>query len=121
MNQVFVADFDFREYLVIHAMYRRILETEPTLRERWQSRWVLHDAAATAFRLQLTIESGGGWVPAALMGSDAQWQQLARAVPLIKLIGPQAEPLQRLSEEQLLAPGSNLSAILREALGEDPP
>eukprot|EP00662_Eupelagonemidae_sp_cell21_P023837 gene23837-37448_t len=43
MNTAFVADFDFREYLCIHAMYRRMLETEPALRARWETRWRLHD------------------------------------------------------------------------------
>eukprot|EP00756_Hemistasia_phaeocysticola_P003583 Hpha_TRINITY_DN12318_c0_g1::TRINITY_DN12318_c0_g1_i6::g.155969::m.155969 len=60
MNRAFVADFDFREYLVIHVMYRRILETEPELKQRWDKRWVLNDAGESAFKLQNAIESSTG-------------------------------------------------------------
>eukprot|EP01065_Artemidia_motanka_P005294 TRINITY_DN12568_c0_g1_i2.p1 TRINITY_DN12568_c0_g1~~TRINITY_DN12568_c0_g1_i2.p1 ORF type:complete len:280 (+),score=101.97 TRINITY_DN12568_c0_g1_i2:242-1081(+) len=115
MNRTFVADFDFREYLVIHAMYRRILETEPALRAMWKDDWLLHDAAATAFRVQGRIEAAGGWTPQGLMSDDARWTEAAEGTPLIKLIGPQAEPLQALSEEQLLSPSTVIGRVFRAA------
>merc|ERR1712113_1303458 len=48
--------FDFREYLAIHAMCHRLLETDRRACARWRNDFCRIDAAKTAFRIQLGAE-----------------------------------------------------------------
>jgi hypothetical protein len=56
-------EYDAREYLAMHSMCHRLLETDPEMRAQWQNAWICVDAAKTAFRIQLMAQTAKAVVP----------------------------------------------------------
>lgn len=100
LNQQFQAGFDFREYLAIHAMCRRLIERDAQSCNLWQSDFLRFDAASTAFRLQLQAEAAGRSSAELLLGQDND-DSLLEGIPLVKLTTPHYGPLLFLKSEQL--------------------
>mmetsp|Transcript_35793 Transcript_35793/g.69090 ORF Transcript_35793/g.69090 Transcript_35793/m.69090 type:complete len:442 (+) Transcript_35793:203-1528(+) len=124
--------FDFREYLAIHAMCHRLIETENWAQALWQDKFQRIDAAETAFRIQMQAEKNGQAGFEGLLSTDAQIHNLAEDVPLIKLTTPHYGPLLQLRRDILLdsrhvlgrwlsAPavwvGKEAAGVRRQALG----
>jgi len=134
LNKQFMGlTFDFREYLAIHAMCHRLIETESWAHALWQDKFQRMDAAETAFRIQLQAERKGQMAVEALLGTDPQTHSLAEDVPLVKLTTPHYGPLVPLTRDQLLdartvlgqllsapavATGTETARIRRQALGD---
>eukprot|EP00927_Polykrikos_kofoidii_P040302 TRINITY_DN34485_c0_g2_i1.p1 TRINITY_DN34485_c0_g2~~TRINITY_DN34485_c0_g2_i1.p1 ORF type:complete len:449 (+),score=53.59 TRINITY_DN34485_c0_g2_i1:90-1436(+) len=113
MNMEFGADFDFREYLAIHAMCHRLLETDARSRSSWQTSFLLLDAAASAFRMQLGASAAGKHPAEVLLNMAPELEHLVETVPLIKFTTPHYGPLLGLTREQLLNPGTLLGRLFR--------
>lgn len=79
-----IANFNFRDYLAIHSMGIRLLQTEPELREQWMSSFIKIDAAATAFKLQLYFEEVGETVGFAVLTRSIPTFDFMDNVPLVK-------------------------------------
>lgn len=112
LNHEFGADFDFREYLAIHAMCHRLLEKNPQAYAQWRDTFQRNDAAQTAFRVQLQAERLGMAAAQLLVSLDPRVDKFVEGVPLIKLRTPDYGPLLALSREQLLHPGHLLGRLL---------
>lgn len=92
---------EFREYLAIHAMCHRLLETEPESRRLWRDRFIQVNAADTAFRLQMVAQASNLHMAQVLLLEDGRAEQLIEGVPLIKFRTPDYGPLLQLSALQL--------------------
>eukprot|EP00439_Symbiodinium_sp_Y106_P062613 s2835_g9.t1 len=92
---------EFREYLAIHAMCHRLLETEPEARRLWRDRFIQVNAADTAFRLQMVAQASNLHMAQVLLLEDGRAEQLIEGVPLIKFRTPDYGPLLQLSAVQL--------------------
>jgi len=113
LNHEFEPPFDFREYLAIHAMCHRLLETDVELREQWRRSWCLLDAAATAFRIQLLAEEEGTNTALAFIGGEPRWDEASRDLPLVKFTTPHYRDLVRLPRNVLLDERGLLGRIFR--------
>eukprot|EP00927_Polykrikos_kofoidii_P042978 TRINITY_DN37034_c0_g1_i1.p1 TRINITY_DN37034_c0_g1~~TRINITY_DN37034_c0_g1_i1.p1 ORF type:complete len:359 (+),score=64.50 TRINITY_DN37034_c0_g1_i1:116-1192(+) len=118
LNAEFKAGFDFREYLAIHAMCHRILESDGALQDQWRKSWLRINAAETAFRLQLHAQRVGGdeHMPVLMMflsGGD-EWDEEARRTPLIKFTTPHYRALVSLPAEVLLDDRAVISRLFRD-------
>lgn len=102
LNQQFGAGFDFREYLAIHAMCHRLIETDEEAHRQWKTTFRRFDAAQTAFRLQLQAEAAGRYAAEAFLNTDPNADSLLVGIPLIKFTTPHHGPLQQLTRAQLL-------------------
>lgn len=116
LNKQFVGlTFDFREYLAIHAMCHRLIETDPRARAQWRDEFLRIDAADTAFRIQLRAETNGRAAAELLvLDRDPQIDRLAEGLPLIKFRTPDAGPLMPLSRSQLLDKSHFLGRLLSQ-------
>ncbi|CAE7291331.1 FCK3 [Symbiodinium natans] len=92
---------EFREYLAIHAMCHRLLETEPEARRLWRDQFIQVNAADTAFRLQMVAQASNLHMAQVLLLEDGRAGQLIEGVPLIKFRTPDYGPLLQLSAAQL--------------------
>lgn len=115
LNKQFGADFDFREYLAIHAMCHRLIETDEEAHAQWSSTFRRFNAAETAFRVQLQAEAAGRFAAEAFISTDPQMDLWLHGVPLIKFTTPHHGPLAPLTREQLLDKRTLLGRLL------DPP
>mmetsp|Transcript_28195 Transcript_28195/g.85144 ORF Transcript_28195/g.85144 Transcript_28195/m.85144 type:complete len:329 (+) Transcript_28195:99-1085(+) len=113
LNCEFSPPFDFREYLAIHAMCHRLLETDAALQEQWSSLWLRLDASETAFCVQLRAEAEGAQVAMVFLAGDAHWDVLARRTPLIKFTTPHYRELVLMPREVLLDERSLIGRLLR--------
>ncbi|CAK9018402.1 Glycosyltransferase afumC (Fumihopaside A biosynthesis cluster protein C) [Durusdinium trenchii] len=91
----------FREYLAIHAMCHRLLETDPESRRAWRDDFLKVNAADTAFRLQMVAQASDMHMAQVLLLEDTRAEQLIEGVPLIKFRTPDYGPLLQLSTAQL--------------------
>merc|ERR1719469_1162593 len=66
---------DFREYLAIHAMCHRLIEKDASARKQWDSSWIRHDAASTAFALQLHAEKNNMHVAEVFMSDGRSFDK----------------------------------------------
>lgn len=92
---------EFREYLAIHAMCHRLLETEPEARRLWRDEFIKINAADTAFRLQMVAQASDMHMAQVLLLEDSRAEKLIEGVPLIKFRTPDYGPLVQLSPSQL--------------------
>lgn len=113
LNVEFETPFDFREYLAIHAMCHRLIETDLVSREQWQTSWHRMDAATTAFRVQLQAEDENTNPALAFIGGDQRWDEVARDVPLVKFTTPHYRELALLPREVLLDERGLLGRMFR--------
>eukprot|EP00933_Yihiella_yeosuensis_P033684 TRINITY_DN27339_c0_g1_i1.p1 TRINITY_DN27339_c0_g1~~TRINITY_DN27339_c0_g1_i1.p1 ORF type:complete len:349 (+),score=55.74 TRINITY_DN27339_c0_g1_i1:109-1155(+) len=126
LQEDFRTSFDFREYLAIHVMFHRILETNSKLRSLWLTSWIRLDAAATAFKIQLRAESEGENADATdvarifLSGEAEIWDSIAEDVPLIKFTTPHHSFLSLMPAEVLLDDRGLLGRILSRAGAHEP-
>lgn len=105
LNKQFVGlTFDFREYLAIHAMCHRLLETDKRAHAQWRDDFHRIDAAKTAFRIQLDAEARGQSAAEAFLrrGVGNSVDHSADDVPLVKFTTPHYGPLLQFSRAQLL-------------------
>lgn len=94
LNKQFVGlTFDFREYLFIHAMCHRLIETDSVARQQWHDDFHRMDAAKTAFRAQLYAERAGRAAAEFFVNPDLPTDGLLQDVPLIKFTTPHYGPL----------------------------
>lgn len=102
LNEKFGANFDFREYLAIHAMCHRILETDEDKRLQWQDTFIQINARATAFKAQLHIEELGEEAVsfAFLRPDDPVPDGFMDDVPLIKFTTPQSGLVTHIPRDQ---------------------
>eukprot|EP00421_Protoceratium_reticulatum_P018495 CAMPEP_0168397844 /NCGR_PEP_ID=MMETSP0228-20121227/21273_1 /TAXON_ID=133427 /ORGANISM="Protoceratium reticulatum, Strain CCCM 535 (=CCMP 1889)" /LENGTH=325 /DNA_ID=CAMNT_0008411329 /DNA_START=55 /DNA_END=1028 /DNA_ORIENTATION=- len=113
LNQQFVGlSFDFREYLAIHAMCHRLIETDSAAHTQWRDTFQRMDAANTAFRVQLHAEQAGRAAAELLMTTDRQADSLLEGVPLMKFTTPHYGPLAMLRRDQLLDRATLLGRLL---------
>jgi len=104
---------DFREYLAIHVMLRRILENESDLRSQWES-WKLYSTEDTGLRLQRRVGDWGISTVEALFSSDDEiWRDIA-STPLMKFTTPANSILQKLPREMFFSKGTLIQRILSE-------
>ncbi|CAK0824505.1 unnamed protein product, partial [Prorocentrum cordatum] len=122
LNKEFsAADMDFREYLAIHAMCHRMLETLPEARAQWRDAWQLTDAAHTAFLVQAAAAAAGLPVAALLLGEGPVGAGALAALggppPLLKLRTPDHAALSGLPARALLDGRHLLGQLLSGAGG----
>mmetsp|Transcript_89789 Transcript_89789/g.159648 ORF Transcript_89789/g.159648 Transcript_89789/m.159648 type:complete len:445 (-) Transcript_89789:105-1439(-) len=102
LNRTFSGSgMEFREYLAIHAMSHRLLETDPVARAAWRDNFIRIDAANTAFRVQLAAEASNLHAAQVLLVEDPRADELLEGVPFIKFRTPDYGPLMALSRPQL--------------------
>ncbi|CAJ1461507.1 unnamed protein product, partial [Effrenium voratum] len=106
---------EFREYLAIHAMCHRLLETEPEARRLWRDEFMRLNAADTAFRLQTVAQASDMHMAQVLLLEDQRAEQMLEGVPLIKFRTPDYGPLLQLPRAQLSSKRHLLGRLL------DPP
>ncbi|CAE8606826.1 unnamed protein product [Polarella glacialis] len=92
---------EFREYLAIHAMCHRLIETDPQARAQWRDSFQRTDAADTAFRMQLDAQASGMAAAEVLMSQDPRADDIVEGIPLIKFTTPHYGPLLFLQRSQL--------------------
>jgi len=111
LNREFQASFDFKEYLAIHVMCHRLLETDTDAREQWQRsrRFNTNDSA---FRVQLEAERQGTNIGMVFVGGDKSWDAVAN-VPLIKFTTPHYSQLVALPREVLTDERGLIGRIFR--------
>lgn len=95
------AGHDFREYLAIHAMCHRMIETDPQARAQWRDEIMRVNAADTAFRMQVAAQAVGLAAAQVLLSEDPRADELVADVPLIKFTTPHYGPLLFLNPGQL--------------------
>ncbi|CAE8650094.1 unnamed protein product [Polarella glacialis] len=115
LNRDFQAPFDFREYLAIHAMFHRLLETDARLRDQWRSSWVKIDAVATGFKIQMQAESESLQAAHVFLGTEERWDAVAEGVPFIKFTTPHHLEITKLPRQVLLSEKVLLGRLLRSA------
>lgn len=108
LNQAFSFPYDFREYLAIHSMCHRLLETDQEARKQWRESWQRVDAAKTAFVLQSIAEKlhRREQMPLlqVMLSTLAHFEELLlKGVPLIKLTQHHYGQLTHLSKDELLS------------------
>ncbi|CAK0835404.1 unnamed protein product, partial [Prorocentrum cordatum] len=111
---------DLREYLALHAMFRRLLLTDGVSQDHWQRRWLLIDAADGALAVQGLAQEIGCSQAEVLLGSDARAEARLQRQPLLKLPTAAYAPLLQLPRHQLLDEQTQLGRLLR-APGRAPP
>jgi len=92
---------EFREYLAIHVMCHRLLETDPEARRLWRDEFIKVNAADTAFRLQMVAQASDMHMAQVLLLEDSRAEKLIEGVPLIKFRTPDYGPLLQLAQSQL--------------------
>lgn len=116
LNQQFSgAGHDFREYLAIHAMCHRLIETDPQARNQWRVEFLRINAAETAFRVQIAAEAAGLAPAQVLLIEDPRADELVKGIPLIKFTTPHYGPLLFLQKSQIADRAHLLGRLL------DPP
>lgn len=106
--------YDFREYLAIHSMCHRIIETDEACRDQWDE-WLKLDAADTAFKIQLTADEKGTTLPMAFLSGAPEWDEVARGIPLVKFTTPHYVHLVMVPRKELLDERGLLGRWLSEA------
>jgi hypothetical protein len=109
---------DFRNYLVIHIAFRRVIEHDPHMRWLWRHNMILHDAGDEAFYLTQVA----GWdardiYRTLIETKDAALADRLSATCLMKFTSSMVGRIADLSRAELLSDRHTLGAIYARVFG----
>lgn len=107
---------DFRNYLIQHIAFRRVIEHDPHMKEVWRRNMLLADAAEAFLITKTAGWSSGPIFRVLLERKDEDLAGQLLATPLMKFTGCMRRHLERVPEDALLDPRHTLGFMYRHVL-----